>query len=115
VYKEKYFHGFARHSDAVELLKGRPGYFLVRYSESQLREGYFAFNVNKGNRYRDVIENYSLPHLGDVGCFVFRDRQYKTLENFVADPDYCTILINPLEKVIPETVKESKYKNPTDF
>lgn len=44
----RYFHGFARHSDAVELLKGRPGYFLVRYSESQLREGYFAFNVNKG-------------------------------------------------------------------
>lgn len=44
----RFFHGFARHSDAVELLKGKPGYFLVRYSESQLKDGFFAFNVNKG-------------------------------------------------------------------
>ncbi len=41
------FHGFARHADAVEALKGKPGHFLVRYSESQLKDGFFAFNINR--------------------------------------------------------------------
>lgn len=48
VYREEFFHGFARHSDAVTLLTKKPGGFLFRYSESQLKDGYFAFNVNKG-------------------------------------------------------------------
>jgi hypothetical protein len=48
VYSQPFFHGFARHNEACELLKGKPGYFLFRYSESQLKDGFFAFNVNKG-------------------------------------------------------------------
>src|SRR5688572_19089965 len=102
----RFFHGFARHSDAVELLKGKPGYYLIRYSESQLKDGFFAFNVNKGSciyqnlslrintgrRDRDVIENYSLRYYADLGCFIFRNKKYKTLREFVSDAEYSSIL-----------------------
>ncbi|PRP89576.1 hypothetical protein PROFUN_00840 [Planoprotostelium fungivorum] len=115
VYQERYFHGFARHSDAVELLKGRPGYFLFRYSESQLRNGYYAFNVNKGSGYRDIIENYSLPYSADSGMFIFRGKEYASLNEFINDADYKSILVFPLEKVQTETLKEPKYKDPDSF
>mmetsp|Transcript_12477 Transcript_12477/g.17283 ORF Transcript_12477/g.17283 Transcript_12477/m.17283 type:complete len:649 (+) Transcript_12477:94-2040(+) len=115
VYREPYFHGFARHNDSLELLKGRPGYFLVRYSESQLKDGFFAFNVNKGNGYRDVVENYSIRYVADLGCFMFRNKQYKVLRDFVDDPEYSQILKVGLEKTTIETIKESKYKNEMDL
>eukprot|EP01117_Protostelium_nocturnum_P008319 TRINITY_DN2971_c0_g1_i2.p1 TRINITY_DN2971_c0_g1~~TRINITY_DN2971_c0_g1_i2.p1 ORF type:complete len:637 (-),score=203.78 TRINITY_DN2971_c0_g1_i2:49-1959(-) len=115
VYGEPYFHGFARHYDAAELLKDKPGYFLVRYSESQLKDGYFAFNVNKGNKYRDVIENYTLPYSSEQGCFVFRDKQYKSLAEFITDDDFAPILLYPLPKLTVETIKPSKYKSHSDW
>jgi len=115
VYREPFFHGFARHSDAVELLKGRPGYFLVRYSESQLKDGFFAFNVNKGNTYRDVIENYSIRYSAEQQCFIFRDKTYKALRDFISDQEYSHILRIGLTKTTTETIKESNYRSATDL
>jgi len=114
VYREPFFHGFARHSDAVELLKGHPGYFLVRYSESQLKDGFFAFNVNKGNHFKDVVENYSLKYRVDLGCFIFRNKPFQTLRDFVSDPDHAKILKIPLIKTSQEQLR-SKYRSDTDF
>lgn len=113
VYREPYFHGFARYEDAVNLLRGKPGYFLVRYSESQLKDGFFAFCVNKGNTYRDQIENYSLQFDADQGCFLFKDTLYPTLRDFATDPKYAHILCHGLVKTTVETIKESKYLSPT--
>jgi len=115
VYKEPYFHGFARHSDAVDLLKGNPGAFLVRYSESQLKDGFFAFNVNKGNEFRDSIENYSMRYDADVQAFIFRGKRYRGLYDFVIDPEYSRILKRGLPKTTTETIKESKYEDETQF
>eukprot|EP01119_Soliformovum_irregulare_P003156 TRINITY_DN1347_c0_g1_i1.p1 TRINITY_DN1347_c0_g1~~TRINITY_DN1347_c0_g1_i1.p1 ORF type:complete len:581 (-),score=129.20 TRINITY_DN1347_c0_g1_i1:20-1762(-) len=109
VYREPYFHGFARHTDAVDLLRRSPGSFLVRYSESQLKDGFFAFTVNKGNGYKDVIENYSLKYSAEAGRFLFHHKGYKTLREFTLDPDYKSILQRPLIKTTQETVKQSKY------
>eukprot|EP01118_Nematostelium_gracile_P011439 TRINITY_DN4055_c0_g1_i1.p1 TRINITY_DN4055_c0_g1~~TRINITY_DN4055_c0_g1_i1.p1 ORF type:complete len:254 (+),score=50.32 TRINITY_DN4055_c0_g1_i1:382-1143(+) len=114
VYREPYFHGFLRHSEAVELLKGRPGAFLVRFSESQLKDGFFAFNVNKGNNFKDVVENYSLKYRADLGAFYFRGRAYDTLRDFVSDPDHSNILKQPLMKTDDEQ-HEAKYRSDTDF
>ncbi len=147
----RFFHGFARHSNAVEELKGKPSYFLVRYSESQLKDGFFAFNVNKGNSfnlsiyqyihpihpsiyhllipfnvydhiyistgnsYRDVIENYSIRYDADQQAFLFRDKAYKTLRDFINDPEYSHILRYGLPKTTVETIKESNYRSATDL
>lgn len=115
VYSEPFFHGFARHSDAVELLKGHPGAYLARYSESQLKDGFFAFNLNKGNETRDQVENYSMRYHADQGCFIFRNKRYSSLGDFVRDPNYQTILRFPLRKSTVEIIKESKYQNDTNF
>jgi len=115
VYREPYFHGFARHSDAVNLLKGHPGCFLVRFSESQLKDGYFAFNVNKGNEMQDIIENYSLRYDADIQQFIFRGKRYKTLHEFVLDPEHSKVLKHGLPKTTTETIKESKYEDETRF
>jgi len=85
VYSQPFFHGFARHNEACELLKGKPGHFLFRYSESQLKDGFFAFNVNKGNETRDLIENYSIRYQAECECFVFRNQKFRTLKEFVDD------------------------------
>jgi len=86
----------------------------VRYSESQLKDGFFAFNVNKGNNFKDVIENYSLKYRADFGTFIFRNKQYATLRDFVTDPEHKKILKLPLVKTTPEQLK-SKYRSDTDF
>lgn len=115
VYRENFFHGFARHSDAVALLRRKPGGFLFRYSESQLKDGFFAFNVNKGNKSEDVVENYSIQYNPELKRFVFRNKIYETLSDFVKDPEYSHILKQPIPKETSETIKESKYKLETDF
>jgi hypothetical protein len=109
-------------------LKGKPGYFLIRYSESQLKDGFFAFNVNRGtdatytllitaqgNNHKDIIENYSLRYHSDIECFIFRNKRYRTLREFITDPEYSQILKHPLSKTTIETVKESNYRNDTEF
>ena len=88
VYREPCFHGFARHSDACEALKGKPGHFIIRFSESQLKDGFYAFNINRGNSYKDVFENYSLRYHADIGAFVFRTKRYNSLREFIQDPEY---------------------------
>eukprot|EP01117_Protostelium_nocturnum_P010508 TRINITY_DN3784_c0_g1_i2.p1 TRINITY_DN3784_c0_g1~~TRINITY_DN3784_c0_g1_i2.p1 ORF type:complete len:424 (+),score=92.00 TRINITY_DN3784_c0_g1_i2:1013-2284(+) len=98
VYGETCFHGFLRHYEACELLKGKPGHFLVRFSESQLQEGFYAFNVNKGNQHQDLVENYVLPYLSNQGCFLFKDKRYLTIGDFTKDSDYSHILVSPLPK-----------------
>jgi len=115
VYRESFFHGFVRHSNAVDLLKGNPGAFLVRYSESQLKDGFFAFNVNKGNHFKDVIENYSLKYRADLGSFIFRNKQYKTLRDFVTDPEHSRILKYPLVKTMNEQQMKSNYDPENGF
>jgi len=115
VYSETCFHGFARHADAVEMLKGKSGHFIIRFSESQLKDGFFAFNVNRSTGLKDVIENYSLRYHADIECFMFRNKRYKTLRDFINDPEYSPILKYPLSKTTAETVKESNYRNETDF
>ncbi len=122
----------------------------MRYSESQLKDGFFAFNVNKGNSfnlsiylsihlsiyippvhsflcvwsyiyisignsYRDVIENYSIRYDADQQAFLFRDKAYKTLRDFINDPEYSHILRYGLPKTTVETIKESNYRSATDL
>jgi len=99
----------------VDLLKGNPGSFLVRYSESQLKDAFFAFNVNKGSDGCDNIENYSLRYDANIQSFIFRGKRYKTLHEFVVDPEYSRILKRGLLKTTVETIKESKYKDETQF
>ena len=115
IYRESCFHGFSRHSDSVELLKGKPGHFLVRYSESQLKDGFFAFNVNRGNSMKDLIENYSIRYHSDIEAFIFRNKHYSSLREFIQDTDYSHILRFPISKTTVETIKESNYRNDTDF
>lgn len=77
----------------------------------------YSVQIDKfeGNGYRDVIENYSLRYHGEQGYFIFRNKRYSSLREFVQDPEYTPILRIPLSKQTIETVKESKYKSDSDF
>jgi len=109
VYSLKYFHGFARFNDATRLLSGKPGAFLFRYSESQLKDGCFAFTVNK----HDQIHNFSLKYSNELGKFIFNEKFYDSIGDFVTDPLYSKILINGLPWTSADVLQESKYNNPS--
>eukprot|EP01119_Soliformovum_irregulare_P014223 TRINITY_DN3880_c1_g1_i7.p1 TRINITY_DN3880_c1_g1~~TRINITY_DN3880_c1_g1_i7.p1 ORF type:complete len:1123 (-),score=391.60 TRINITY_DN3880_c1_g1_i7:17-3385(-) len=86
MYKLPYFHGFISLGEATKLLNGRPGTFLLRYSQSRIEEGFFALNVNKASK----IENYALGYHDER--FQFDGKEYDTVEKFVQDEVYHTIL-----------------------
>lgn len=113
VYRESYFHGFCRGSEAAELLTGKqPGTFLFRYSESQLKDGFFAFNVIVRNPQtgEDSIVNHSIRFDAEQCCFLFGGRQFRTFKSFVEDDHYRSKLQFPLAKTSAEHVKASKYR-----
>lgn len=62
-----------------------------------------------------MVENYSLRYIAEEGFFVFRNKKYRTLREFVTDSEYAHILRTPLTKTTVETIKESKYKTDTEF
>jgi len=51
----------------------------------------------------------------NIQCYLFRGKRYKSLQEFVVDPEYSRILKYPLPKTTIETIKESKYKDEAQF
>jgi len=85
MYQHKFFFGFIRKEEAQEILEDRPGAFLIRYanSPSLLHKGCFVLNVNKGNEEKDIIENYVLQYLPNLGQFIFYHHNYPSIQVFV--------------------------------
>jgi hypothetical protein len=74
------------------ILKSQPGGFLIRYSQSLLHKGCYVLNVNKGKRDSDLIENYVIRYHPQFEKFIFYNRPYDTLRQFIDDPIYGNIL-----------------------
>ena len=94
------FHGFIRGAEAKELLAGKPGSFLFRYSESQSEKGYFSFNLNrkKNSTSNDEIQNFSLPYNCNNGMFVFEKKEYASIQKFIEDPKFKNSFMNSVQK-----------------
>lgn len=88
----RYFFGFLTFDEAKMILKGQAGGFLIRYSQSLLHKGCFVLNVNKGRKESDLIENYVIRYHPQFEKFIFYNRPYDTLRQFIEDPIYSSIL-----------------------
>jgi hypothetical protein len=56
-----------------------------------------------------AVVNHSIRFDAERCCFVFGGREFRTLKDFVDDPDYRAKLSLPLPKTMAEHVKPSKY------
>lgn len=58
-------------SRANELLKDQPGFYLIRYSESEFLLGNYAISVNKGKKDEDDIKHFTTQNLISEPGFMF--------------------------------------------
>jgi len=119
LYREGFFHGFVTHGDTIDLLKDKPNHFMFRFSETQLKDGFYAFAVNKEKKkgsmdQQFVVEHYSLRYSNDEGCFIFRNSKYDTIHDFIVDPQYSRVFQKPLQALLQDVVKK-KYQDPKDL
>jgi hypothetical protein len=92
-----YFHGFISLEEAKNILHGIVGGYILRYSQSKMNEGCFVLNINKGRlQQQEIIENYALIYLPEREEFIFNKKPYKSIEEFVGDPAYASILTTPV-------------------
>lgn len=88
-------------------------YALEKYFEITVApDNHYSF---PGNEFKDQIENYSLKYRPDLGCFIFRNKRYSTLKEFVADPEYNGILKKAVPKTMDMMNPESKYRCDAEF
>jgi hypothetical protein len=79
-----------------------------------LQTEFFFFFFKIGNEKEDVIENYSVRYRSELQCFVFRNRPYKSLREFVQDPEYLSIFRFGLPNTSMD-IKPSKYSLDSDL
>lgn len=95
VYQQLCFHGYMTSADATEILKGKPGHFLIRYSESEFGMGNYAVTVNRGTEVgHDRIEHYATKHYPETHGFIFNNKLYYSMKDFIKD--HPKVLAHPL-------------------
>lgn len=106
------------------MLQGKIGYFLIRYSESEFGLGNYAVTVNhgkttekksrskkltskkqKGKSGKDNIQHYATKHYPETNGFIFDDKVYYSMKDFILD--HQKILVHPLPRFVVSSKKKS--------
>jgi len=115
-YTTKFFHRFLSSEAAKEkLLAGKDGSYLIRYSQSRMKDGLFALDVarNRGND-RLSVESYLLQYDSQEDKFLFDGVHYDLFQDFVTHPKYYPhVLCQPIPYAQSLVSKDPKYQDDT--
>eukprot|EP01116_Phalansterium_solitarium_P018601 TRINITY_DN4993_c0_g1_i1.p1 TRINITY_DN4993_c0_g1~~TRINITY_DN4993_c0_g1_i1.p1 ORF type:complete len:549 (-),score=33.31 TRINITY_DN4993_c0_g1_i1:216-1862(-) len=115
-YTTKFFHRFLSSDAAKEkLLSGADGSYLIRYSQSRMKDGLFALDVAKAkDDGRLAVESYLLQYDPSMEKFLFDGMYFDLFTDFVQHPKYYPhILSQPVLYTQSLISKDPKYQDDT--
>jgi len=97
-------------------LSAQDGSYLVRYSQSRMKDGFFALDVAKLREGRLTVESYLLQYDSVEEKFLFDGVHYDLFQDFVQDRRYYpNILSHPILYSQSFNGKDPKYQDDTQL